>query len=215
MNGVEEAAIVAFWAMVLYVLELAMKNKLWREVGFGGFEIVFIVALVGLIFGIAIRAWESSAERWVPWIISLALFWITAPACVAGWLGKIIFPKWEALAIRKAKYWAAGVGFTFVLVVIVMNVVVPHHTQSANACVNNLRLIDSAKDQWALEQRKQSTDTPAGSDLQPYLGRGTAGELPYCEKDTNSPPSFYTSYSINNLGTKPTCKICPTIHLLP
>src|ERR1700743_1526845 len=53
-------------------------------------------------------------------------------------------------------------------------------TSQQNACINNLRLIDSPKQQGALEQRKSSTATPAGTDIQPYLGHGAAGELPTC-----------------------------------
>jgi hypothetical protein len=70
-------------------------------------------------------------------------------------------------------------------------------TQRLNACINNLRLIDSAKQQWALEQRKQSTDTPAASDLQPYLGRGPNGEMPACPDGG--------AYTFGTVGEKPTC----------
>lgn len=80
------------------------------------------------------------------------------------------------------------------------------------ACISNLRIIDSAKGQWALEQNKKRTDTPADSDLQPYIGRGSAGELPCCPLDPKQ--TFDTSYSINNVGTKPTCKILPALHSL-
>jgi hypothetical protein len=38
-----------------------------------------------------------------------------------------------------------------------------------NSCINNLRQIDGAVQQWALENRKTTNDTPAWSDLQPYL----------------------------------------------
>ena len=86
-------------------------------------------------------------------------------------------------------------------------------TSQTNACINNLRLIDSSKQQWALEQRKNNTDTPAGTDLQPYLGRGSAGELPYCPMDPSQ--TFATSYSPQNVGTKPTCSISSTNHILP
>ncbi len=51
-------------------------------------------------------------------------------------------------------------------------------TSAQNAIINNLRLIDSSKQQWALEQRAPATAVPSASDLQPYLGRGAAGELP-------------------------------------
>jgi chromosome segregation ATPase len=78
-------------------------------------------------------------------------------------------------------------------------------TQSLNACINNLRLIDAAKQQWALEQRKQSTDTPAATDLQPYLGRGPNGEMPVC-------PDGGT-YTFGTVGEKPTCTVAG--HVLP
>src|ERR1700733_12318118 len=52
--------------------------------------------------------------------------------------------------------------------------------RNMNACVNNLRLIDSAKQQWALENKKQSTDTPTMDDLRPYLVRAPNAELPAC-----------------------------------
>jgi competence protein ComGC len=81
------------------------------------------------------------------------------------------------------------------------------------ACIINLRILNGAKEQWALELQKLKTDTPADSDLQPYVGRGSAGELPFCPADPKQ--SFDTSYSLHNVGTKPTCKIMPTIHVLP
>jgi hypothetical protein len=68
-----------------------------------------------------------------------------------------------------------------------------------NACINNLRLIDAAKQQWALEFRKQTTDTPAKEDLQPYLGRGVHGEWPVCPDGG--------VYSIKSVGEPPTCSI--------
>ena len=77
--------------------------------------------------------------------------------------------------------------------------------QNVNACVNNLRLLDAAKQQWALEYRKQSTDTPGVEDLRPYLGRGVNGEMPAC-------PNGGT-YTFGTVGEKPTCSIAG--HALP
>jgi myosin heavy subunit len=74
-----------------------------------------------------------------------------------------------------------------------------------NACINNLRLIDSAKQQWALENRKQATDTPTMDDLKPYIGHGPNGELPACPDGG--------VYTIGTVAEKPTCNIPG--HVLP
>ena len=86
-------------------------------------------------------------------------------------------------------------------------------TSQMNACINNLRLIDAAQQQWALEQRQNSSSTPGATDLQPYLGHGSDGELPWCPAD--SAASFATSYVVTSVGVKPTCNIVPTTHILP
>jgi hypothetical protein len=106
-----------------------------------------------------------------------------------------------------------------VLIVLLAAVVIPRFVgkrpvyAAHMACITNLRILNSAKEQWALEFQKRKTDTPADSDIQPYVGRGSAGELPVCPADPKQ--TFDTSYSLHNAGTTPTCKIMPTIHVLP
>ena len=65
-----------------------------------------------------------------------------------------------------------------------------------NACINNLRQIDGAKQQWALEKNKPADAAPPAQDLLPYLKDGV---FPSCPGGG--------LYSINTVGELPTCSI--------
>ena len=100
-------------------------------------------------------------------------------------------------------------GFTLVEIMIVVaiigllaaiaipNFVKARQTAQGNSCLNNLRLIDSSKQQWALEKGKQGSDSPAASDIALYIGRNQT--FPACPIGTS------TSYTINAVTNVPTC----------
>jgi hypothetical protein len=63
-----------------------------------------------------------------------------------------------------------------------------------NACINNLRQIDAAKQEWALEKNKTATDVPTEDDIKPYL---INSRMPVCPAGG--------IYTIGAVGEKPTC----------
>jgi uncharacterized protein (DUF3084 family) len=65
-----------------------------------------------------------------------------------------------------------------------------------NVCINNLRQIDAAKQQWALENDKAADAIPTALELLPYFQDGI---FPMC-------PSGGT-YTINAVGVPPTCSV--------
>lgn len=81
----------------------------------------------------------------------------------------------------------------------------PRTKSPVNACINNLRQIEGAKQQWAMEKNKLSNAVPIASDLTPYLGREKAHYMPICPSGGK--------YTFNPLWQPPTCSI--TNHILP
>ena len=74
------------------------------------------------------------------------------------------------------------------------NFVKARQTSQRAACVANLKTIDSAKANWALENKKTAQDTPTDADLSNYMRA-----QPVCPANG--------SYTIGTVGEKPTCTI--------
>ena len=101
-------------------------------------------------------------------------------------------------------------GFTLVEIMIVVAIIgllaaiaVPNFVQArqtarTNACINNLRLIDAAKEQYALEANLTTGSAiAAGTLLDNYLKGGWAA--------AECPASGTNAYTANAVGTSPSC----------
>ena len=75
-------------------------------------------------------------------------------------------------------------------------------TRQRNTCINNLRQIDAAKVQWALEKGKPNGTPVTEDDIKPYLQGGVLPKCPVGGK-----------YTIGKVGETPTCSTPG--HVLP
>ncbi len=78
----------------------------------------------------------------------------------------------------------------------VPNFIKAKQTSQKSACINNLRQIDGAKQQWALENKKAAADTPLRADLLPFLSNH---QFPVCPQGG--------TYTVNSVDQVPRCSV--------
>jgi prepilin-type N-terminal cleavage/methylation domain-containing protein len=112
-------------------------------------------------------------------------------------------------------------GFTLVELMIVVGIIsmlaaiaIPSFVRArgqsqTNACINNLRQIDDASQEWALDNRQSPTATVSFTDIQPYLKNAVT-----CPAAGDS-GTFANSYTLTTVSNKPACQVLPKAHLLP
>jgi prepilin-type N-terminal cleavage/methylation domain-containing protein len=122
----------------------------------------------------------------------------------------------NAKALRKA-------GFTLVEIMIVVAIIgllaaiaIPNFVRArassqATACINNLRKIDDAAQEWAMENSKTTgANINYPGDLTPYIRLNIHNSIPGC-------PAGGT-YNVPSVGSSPTCNLGTTVtpfHQMP
>lgn len=112
-----------------------------------------------------------------------------APASKPG------MPTWAIVLIVLGVVGIVGIAVIGMLAAIAIpNFVRARETAQRNICANNLRTIAAAKQQWALENKKETTDTPTQNQISVYFPNGP---FPRCPAGG--------IYTINAVGEDPTC----------
>jgi prepilin-type N-terminal cleavage/methylation domain-containing protein len=89
------------------------------------------------------------------------------------------------------------------MAIAVPNFVKARESSRKQTCISNLKQIDQAKEQWAMDNRKNAGDACAFSDI--------VGANAYIKSEPSCPSGG--TYTVAAIGTNPTCNISG--HALP
>jgi competence protein ComGC len=142
-------------------------------------------------------------------ILSLTCFYILTaiPAVICGHMAMSRIKRsggaltGNGLAIGGLVTGYLGIALTLLVIPLLAAIAIPNfvkarNTAQMNACINNLRIIEGAKEQWKLEYKKETTDIPTQADLSVYLRNG---QFPTCPAGG--------VYKINSAGEPAACSI--------
>lgn len=100
---------------------------------------------------------------------------------------------------RKGGFTLIEIMIVVLIIAVLLAIAIPNfmrarETSRAKSCCSNLRQIETAKEQWAMENKKGPEDTPLMTELCPDYIKAE----PQC-------PSGDQAYDIGNMRTRPRC----------
>jgi len=110
----------------------------------------------------------------------------------------------QGLAIAGLVTGYLGIAWAILFIPLMLAIAIPsfvkaRDTSMQNACINHLRQIDGAKNEWALENNKTNGTLVTEADIKPFIKLDASGKLPKC-------PAGGT-YTIGKVGEPPTCSV--------
>lgn len=134
----------------------------------------------------------------------------------------------EGMAIAGLVLGYVGIAMAIFIIPFQLAIAIPSFikartTSQQNACINNMRQIEAAKDMYALETGR--TNGWAFTDAKEAFGALVSSSAGYMKAYPSCPASTsteakgtleraVTDYDVNAMGTVPSCKVCPDKHTL-
>ena len=108
----------------------------------------------------------------------------------------------EGLALAGLILGYVNLALSIILIPIYLAIAIPAFVKARDnsekfSCINNLRMIDSAKEQWAMANNKNETAEPTWNDL--VGANGYLKVSPVCRKQG--------TYTIGKINERPTCSV--------
>ncbi len=166
----------------------------------GSLRLGLSAAIMGIVAAASLTAASQSHSRALGFL-ALVCFWLSLLFAAAAILHSMLIIL-EIVDRQETGSGSRRAGSQFLLGALSILVVLgalpgfikSRTPGSQSGCVNNLRQIDNAKAQWALEKHKVDSDTVALSDIVPYLHGAV---IPQCPANGD--------YSVTTVIANPTC----------